>query len=76
MSLCHADGSIIKSSKSAFMKYIKSKVTSVPPTSISTTIADAAFFPIHQNLPSTFGAIAKYFMSHLTNFDGNEIHFV
>ena len=34
------------------------------------------FFHIHQNLLSTFGAIAKYFMFHLMKFDGYEIHFV
>jgi hypothetical protein len=77
LSLCHVDGSIQKSQKSALLNYLESKMISVPPTTVNVTIIDAMFFlHLNSNLPSTFGGVARYLLSRIMKSDGDTVHFV
>ena len=49
LSLSHADGTMLKSPRSALIKYLESVVKSLPPTSINIAIIGAMFF---MTLPS------------------------
>ena len=77
LSLCHVDGSIQKSQKSALLNYLESKTISIPPTTVNVTIVDAMFFlHLHSNLPSTFGGVARYLLSRIMESNGDIVHFV
>ena len=77
LSICHVDGSMLKSPKSYLMNCLESRVQSQPPRSVDVTIIDAMFM-LHRysNLPNTFGGVAQYFLSKVVQSDGNTIHFV
>ena len=77
LSLSHVNGSMLKSPKSALLKYLESKIISQPPSSIEVVILDAMFFMhLHSNLPSTFSGVARYLLARILDFNGNTIHFV
>ena len=77
LSICHVDGSMLKSPKSSLMKCIESRVQSQPPRSVDVTIIDAMFMlHLYSNLPNTFGGVAQYLLSKVVQSDGNTIHFV
>lgn len=77
LSLCHVDGTMQKSPKSALMKNLESRIVSEPPVSVDVTIIDAMFFlHLYQNLPATFGGVASFLLSKILNIGGNTIHFV
>ena len=73
LSLSHVDGTMLKSTKSALLKNLESRVQTLTPTSI----IDASFFyHLHGNLPATFGATAKYLLKRIMESVGDVIHFV
>lgn len=77
LSICHVDGSMHKSQKSTLMKHLESKIKSDPPNTVDATIVDGVFFlHIHQNLPNTYGGVARYLLGRLMELEGREIHFV
>ena len=77
LSLCHVDGSMHKSPKAALMKHLETKVVSQPSLSIDVTIIDAMFFlHLYQNLPATFGGVARYLLGRILDVGGKTIHFV
>jgi hypothetical protein len=46
LSLCHMDGTMLQSPKSALLKYLEVQTQSQPPTEVDVTIIDAMFFSI------------------------------
>ena len=77
LSLCHVDGSMQKSPKSALMKYLESKTMSQPPRSVNVKVIDAMFFlHLHSNLPTSFGGVARYLLARIVECDAHTIHFV
>ena len=77
LALSHVDGSMIKSPKSAVLKYLESKLVSEPPSSVDVTIIDAMFFlHLHTNLPSSFHGVAHYLLARICECAGSTIYFV
>lgn len=77
LSLCHIDGSIQKTPKSALLKYLETKTDSMSPPNVDVQIIDAMFFlHLYSNLPSNFKGVAKYLLSRLTDCNGKIVHFV
>ena len=77
LSLCHVDGSIHKSPKSAVLNYLESKIASNQPDRIDVTIIDAMFFlHLYSNLPLTFGGVAGYLLARILEVDGEVVHFI
>lgn len=60
MSMCHLDGSIFKTDKSALLKLLEKEVQSTVPTHTDVCLIDG-FFLIHciKDLPKTFGSVSK-----------------
>ena len=76
LSLSHVNGSMLKSPKSALLKYLESKIISQPPSSIEVVILDAMFFMhLHSNLPSTFSGVARYPSSKNIGFQRQHYQF-
>ena len=78
LSICHVDGSMQKTPKSALLKYlIETKVTSQPPRSVNVAIIDASFFlHLYSNLPSSFGGVARYLLGRIVDNEAGTINFV
>lgn len=60
LSMCHLDGSICKTDKSALMKLLEREVQSQAPQETDVMIYDG-FFMLHliKDVPATFGNISK-----------------
>ena len=77
LSLCHADGNMMKTSKSALLTYLESKVTTILPNDVQTTIIDGMFYLyLLFDLPLTFGGVAKQLLRHICFSDGGHLHFI
>ena len=67
----------MKSSKSALLHHLESKVLTSDPSSVDITIiAEMFFMHVHINLPTTFDGVARYLLSQIMRFDGKVVHFV
>ena len=79
LSLCHVDGTMLKTPKSALMQYLENKVKSNSPEHIDVTIIDASFY-FHllpgAALPTKFGGISSHILRKIMASEGDEIHFV
>ena len=76
-SLCHADGTMLKTDKSVLLKHLESTVENYPPSSIHGTIIDASFFLfLHSNLPSSFGAVSRVLLSKIMGEGSDVVHYV
>ena len=82
LSLCHPNGIMLKTKKSALLNALETRVKTVPPdtidiTIIDVTITDAIFLlHLHPNLLVSFGGATRYLLARIMEFEGNEIHFV
>ena len=69
LSLCHVDGSLLRSPKAALLHHLESKIVSSPPSSVDVTIVDAMFFMhLQVNLPGNFDGVARCILAQLTKF--------
>lgn len=68
MSLCHEDGTIHKTQKSAMVEILKANVSNDEVTRRLDVVIFDGFFLLHtfKNIPKTFGGISKKNMSLLT----------
>ena len=77
LALSHIDGTMQKTTKASLMKHLESKVVTINPTHIDTTIIDAMFFlHLQFDLPSTFGEISHYLFKKICQNKSKVIHFV
>ena len=77
LSMCHPDGTMLKTAKATLLHYLENMVNTIPPTVIYTTLIDGMFYLyLLIDLPITFGGIARRLIKHLACFEGEEIHFV
>ena len=77
LSLCHVDGSLLHSPKTALLRHLESKIVSSPPSSVDVTIFDAMFFMhLQVNLPGNFDGVARCILAQLTKFQSKVIHFI
>ena len=75
LSLCHVDGTMMKSSKAALLHHLESKVLTSDPSSVDITIIYAMFFMhLHINLPTTFDGVARYLLSQINLYAINGSH--
>ena len=75
LSLCHVDGSLLRSPKAALLHHLESKIVSSPPSSVDVTIVDAMFFMhLQVNLPGNFDGVARCILAQLTKFQSKVIH--
>lgn len=74
LSMCHLNGTICKTDKSALMKCLEKEVQHQPPTTIDVVIIDG-FFLLHtmKNVPNKFGAISKKMLQMVTKFEAPRI---
>ena len=78
LSLCHTDGRIQSTPKSALLDEIKARVTSVLSEYIDVIIVDGMFF-LHLliHLPSTMGQTAIVILKKIcSSYNSNTIHLV
>ena len=68
LSLCHFDGTIRSTKKSALINHLKGRVTSLHPPTIDLYIIDGNFY-LHLlgDLPQTFGKISRYILNGICN---------
>ena len=77
LSLCHVDGTMVKSLKSALLHHLESKVLTSDPSSVYITIIHVTcFMHLHINLPTTLDGVARYLLSQIMRFDGKIVPFV
>ena len=77
LSLSHVDGSMQKTSKASLMKRLESRVKTIDPSNVNTTIIDAMFFlHLQFDLPATFGEISQYLFKKICYTKSEVIHFV
>ena len=74
LSLCHVDGSIHKTDKSAPLKSLKSQIKSCEPSNVSLIIIDG-FFVLHtiKEIPVQYGKTASKCLNVFFNHDAKEI---
>ena len=65
-SLCHLDGTICKTKKSAMMKFLRND--SALPTQIDVVIVDGFYFSM-KDVPQLFGNISKKILQILTSYN-------
>ena len=76
-SLCHIDGSMLKSPKSKLMAHLEKQAVNNHPQCIDSTIIDAMFFlHLQKNLPETYQAVSRNLFVKIVNTKGRFIHFV
>lgn len=75
--MCHLDGAICKTDKSALMKCLEKEVQHEQPHHIDVAIIDG-FFLLHtmKNVPKTFGNISKKLLQMVTQFQAARIDVV
>jgi len=78
-SMCHLDGTMYKTDKSALMKILEQKISqpNVPPEYPDVVIIDG-FFVLHlmREFPKTFGSISTMFSKNITGYKANRIDIV
>ncbi|KAL4113704.1 hypothetical protein QTP88_017283 [Uroleucon formosanum] len=78
-SMCHLDGTMYKTDKSALMKILEQKISqpNVPPEHPDVAILDG-FFVLHliREFPKTFGSISIMFLKNITRYKANRIDIV
>jgi len=78
-SMCHLDGTMYKTDKSALMKILEQKISqpNVPPEYPDVVIIDG-FFVLHlmREFPKTFGSISTMFLKNITRYKANRIDIV
>ncbi|XP_046481745.2 uncharacterized protein [Neodiprion pinetum] len=74
LSLCHLDGGIHKTDKSALAKSLEAKIDHDPPSHADVYLIDG-FFILHamKEVPRTFGNISKKFLQMITKFSASRI---
>ena len=74
LSLCHLDGSIYKTDKSALLKLLESQIESCEPSYVRLIVVDG-FFVLHtiKEIPVQYGKIASKFLNVFLNHDAKEI---
>ncbi|KAG5868946.1 hypothetical protein JTB14_005538 [Gonioctena quinquepunctata] len=74
LALCHLDGTIYKTDKSALAKCLGSKIDHNPPGYSDIYLIDG-FFILHamKEIPKTFGSIFKRFLQMITKYPANRI---
>lgn len=77
MSMCHLDGTICKTEKSALMKHLEKGIEHQPPPHIDVVIIDG-FFLLHTmtEVPKTFGNISKKMLQKFCNFNASRIDII
>lgn len=72
LSMCHFDGGICKTQKSALMKSLEKNIEHHPPVSIDVLIIDG-FFLLHtmKSVPKTFGNISKKMLQMVTQLNAS-----
>lgn len=77
MSMCHLDGTICKTQKSALMTIVEKEVQSSTPPRFDIVIVDG-FFLLHlmKDVPRTFGAISKKILQMATRSTAKRIDIV
>lgn len=77
MALCHLDGTIYKTDKSALMGFLEKKVTSKAPDHVDVAILDG-FFLLHlmKDIPRLFGNVSKKIFQMITGFKAHKIHLI
>jgi len=77
LSVCHVDGSMLKSPKSSLLKHLETRAESQPPVDVDVTMIDAMFFlHLHTNLPCSFKGVAHYLLTRICECKGTSIYFV
>ncbi|KAG5893122.1 hypothetical protein JTB14_019325 [Gonioctena quinquepunctata] len=73
LALCHLDGTIYETDKSALAKCLEAKIDPNPP-GYSDIYLDG-FFILHamKEIPKTFGSISKRFLQMITKYPANRI---
>ncbi|GFY58522.1 uncharacterized protein TNIN_185791 [Trichonephila inaurata madagascariensis] len=74
LSMCHLDGTICKTNKSALMKCLEEEVQHEQPHHIDVLIING-FFLLHtmKNVPKTFGNIPKKLLQMVTHLNASRI---
>ena len=77
LSLCHVDGTMQKTQKSALMTEIEKRIVMTDPMGVDVTIIDGLFFLyLLQEPPSTFGLISRYILRRVCEIGTASIHLV
>ncbi|KAG5892350.1 hypothetical protein JTB14_011216 [Gonioctena quinquepunctata] len=74
LAICHLDGTIYKTDKSALAKCLEAKIDHNPPGYSDIYLIDG-FFILHamKEIPKTFGSISKRFLQMITKYPANRI---
>lgn len=77
LSMCHFDGAICKTEKSALMKSLEKNIEHHPPPHINVLIIDG-FFVLHtmKDVPKNFGNISKKLLQTITHLNAQKIDVV
>ena len=77
LTLCHFDGSINETAKSALLNILENKVNSDIPKKRDVLIIDGFFYlRTLSDLPSNYGDIAKQLLLHIADTDAQYIHLI
>ena len=79
LSISHVDGTMQSTRKVALLINLESRIASIPPVLVNTTIIDASFFlhlQINITLPATFGEISRFLLRKIMSPEVDTVHFI
>ena len=79
LSISDVDATMKKTPKSSLLHHLESKVITLPPSHVDTTVIDAGFFlhlQTNSSLPASFGDVDRYLLKRIMISEGNGIYFV